>query len=438
VGVSILRPLRERDFALLWTGMTISLLGDGIYFVAIAFQVLELSNAPAALALVGLSWSIGMVTFVLTGGITSDRFDRRRVMIAADAIRALILAAIGVLSITDALELWHVIGLVAVYGAAEAFFGPAFGAIVPDIVPAPMLMQANALDQFVRPFALRLAGPVLGGAVVAGLGLGTAFLFDSATFVVSTVCVALISARRRPPAEHPRSMRADLREGFAFVRAHTWLWGTLMSAAIALLVFWGPVQVLVPFLIKNQLHGEASDLGLFFAAEGAGSILAALWMGRVGMPRRPVTFMYLTWGIGTFPIAGYALATATWQLMALSFVFGGAMVLGMVVWMTLIQTRVPQELRGRVLSFDWFVSIGLTPISYALTAPVALAAGAEATLIGAGLLGGVSLLGLLAFVPGLRERPVPASAGAAPAEAGGHHRDPVAQGDTAGQREPIV
>jgi len=183
--VSILRPLRERDFALLWTGMTVSLLGDGIYFVAIAFQVYGLSNAPTALSLVGLSWSIGMLAFVLTGGLTSDRFERRRVMIAADAMRAVVLAVIGVLSVTHALELWHLVGLVVVYGAADAFFGPAFGAIVPDIVPAPLLIEANALDQFVRPIALRLIGPAAGGALVAGVGAGPAFLVDAGTFCFS-------------------------------------------------------------------------------------------------------------------------------------------------------------------------------------------------------------------------------------------------------------
>jgi DHA3 family tetracycline resistance protein-like MFS transporter len=406
--VSILRPLRERDFALLWTGMTVSLLGDGIYFVAIAFQVYNLSNAPTALSLVGLSWSIGMLAFVLTGGLTSDRFERRLVMIAADAMRAVVLAVIGVLSVTGSLELWHLVVLVVVYGAADAFFGPAFGAIVPDIVPAPLLVEANALDQFVRPIALRLIGPAVGGALVAGVGAGPAFLVDAGTFCFSMLCVACIGARSRAAlAAAPRgSALAEIREGLAFVRENTWLWATMVSAAIALLVFYGPVQVLVPFRIKNDLGGDAGDFGLFLAAEGLGSVLASLWMARRGMPARPVTFMYVTWAIGLAPIAGYALASSSWELMALSFVFGVAIVLGMVVWMTLMQTRVPEELRGRVLSFDWFVSIGLTPVSFALTAPVAHWAGAEATLIGAGVMGSLSLVALLLLVPGLRERGV--------------------------------
>lgn len=406
--MSILRPLRERDFALLWTGMTVSLLGDGIYFVAIAFQVYGLSNAPTALSLVGLSWSIGMLAFVLTGGLTSDRLERRRVMIAADATRAVILAIIGVLSVTDTLELWHLVALVVVYGAADAFFGPAFGAIVPDIVPAPLLVEANALDQFVRPIALRLIGPAVGGALVAGVGAGPAFLVDAGTFCFSMVCVAAIGARSRAALATAarRSALTEIREGLEFVRGNTWLWATMVSAAIALLVFYGPVQVLVPFRIKNDLGEGAGEFGLFLAAEGLGSVLASLWMARRGMPARPMTFMYVSWAIGLAPIAGYAVATTTWQLLVLSFIFGVAIVLGMVVWMTMMQTRVPEELRGRVLSFDWFVSIGLTPVSFALTAPVADLAGAKATLVGAGVIGSLSLLALLVLVPGLREEGV--------------------------------
>src|SRR3712207_1008718 len=142
--LGILRPLRIRDFALLWTGLSISLLGDGIYFVAIAWQVYELSNAPTALSIVGLAWAVPAVLFMLIGGVLSDRFERRKVMIASDLIRGVAVAGIGILSFTGALELWHVVALVAVWGIGEALFGPALGALVPDIVPGEQIVQANS------------------------------------------------------------------------------------------------------------------------------------------------------------------------------------------------------------------------------------------------------------------------------------------------------
>src|SRR5579885_2263106 len=166
----MLAPLRNRSFALLWTGMSVSLVGDGVLLVALAWQVYELSNAPVALSMVGLAMTLPHVALLLVGGVVGDRFDRRRVMMASDAIRGLAVAALGALALTGHLRLWHVLVLIGLYGAATAFFGPAFDALVPDVVPADQLVQANAVDQFARPLALRMVGPALGGLLLAAGG----------------------------------------------------------------------------------------------------------------------------------------------------------------------------------------------------------------------------------------------------------------------------
>ena len=289
--------------------MTVSLVGDGIFLVAMAWQAYELWNAPAALSLLGIGMTVPMIAFLLPAGVLSDRLDRRSLMLCADFARAIVIAALAVLSLTGLLTFWELLVIVALYGVGTAFFAPAFEAIVPDIVPAPDLAAANSLDQFVRPIAFRLAGPALGGALVAGVGLGTAFAVDAATFIVSAVAVFLM----RPPA-HPRSEHVDssfgaVKEGLRFVRRRVWLWGTLLSAAIAYLAFMGPAEVLLPYLVKNELHASAGDLGLVFAAGGVGAISAALIMGQRGHPGRDVTFMYATWTLATLAIAGYGLAT---------------------------------------------------------------------------------------------------------------------------------
>ncbi len=180
--MKLLRPLRERDFALLWAGMTVSLLGDGIFIVAEAWQVYDIENDPVALSLVGLAWTGGMTAFLLTGGIVSDRMERRKVLIAADLVRALVLAATGVLSLAGVLEIWHLVVLAVLYGAGEAFFGPAFGALVPEIVARGHLVEANSLEQLVRQASERLLGPAVGGFIVAAVGAGGAFLIDAGTF----------------------------------------------------------------------------------------------------------------------------------------------------------------------------------------------------------------------------------------------------------------
>ena len=133
--VRILTPLRHRDFRYLWVGMTASLLGDGIFYVALAWQAYELSNTPSALSTIGVAMTIPHVVFLLAGGVVSDRFDRRRVMMAADALRALAVGVMGLLALTGGLQQWHMLVLAGVFGAGTAFFGPAFDAIVPGLVP---------------------------------------------------------------------------------------------------------------------------------------------------------------------------------------------------------------------------------------------------------------------------------------------------------------
>ena len=417
--MKLLRPLRERDFALLWTGMTVSLLGDGIFLVAEAWQVYDLDNNPVALSIVGTSWTLGMVAFLLTGGIVSDRIDRRRVLILADLVRAAALIGMGVLSVTGVVEIWHLVALSLFMGVGDAFFGPAFGAIVPDIVSAEQLVQANALQQLVQQAAAKLAGPALGGLVVAAIGAGPAFLVDAGTFGLSAVCVALMNVRTQA-VEQARSARRELREGLAFVRREPWLWSTVIAASLSLLFFLGPLEVLLPYVIRNDLDSGAGGFGLVLAAAGIGSVVASVALSQVGIPRRYLTFMYLAWGVATLPLVGYALGTSLWQFVALGVVYGACETGGMVVWGTLMSTRVPPELRGRVHSLDWFVSIGLTPVSFALTGPLSSAIGIDATLILAGVLPAIAMV-VLYVVAGLRrdEERYPDAAGAASAAVGG-------------------
>jgi MFS family permease len=400
--VNLLAPLRHRDFRLLWAGMTVSLVGDGIFLIAMAWQAYELWNAPAALSLLGIAMTIPTIAFLLPAGVLSDRLDRRKLMLFADAGRAVVIAALAALSLTGLLTFWELAIIVALYGVGTAFFTPAFEAVVPDIVPASDLAAANSLDQFVRPIALRLAGPALGGVLVAGFGTGTAFAVDAASFAASTVAIFFIRPPAHPRSEHAGSSLKAVREGLRFVRARTWLWGTLLSATIAYLAFMGPAEVLLPYVVKNELHASAGDLGLVFAAGGIGAIGAALIMGQRGHPSRDVTFMYATWTLATLAVAGYGLATSSWQLMVACLLFNALETAGTIVWATIKQRHVPASMLGRVSSLDWLISIGLLPLSFALTAPVAGLVGVRATLIGAALIGTVATLGAL-FLPGMRD-----------------------------------
>ena len=403
-AVRLLEPLAERDFALLTTGSVVSLLGDGFFSVALAWQVYEISNVPTALSVVGVAWTIPVVAFILLGGVLSDRYDRRWLMIGADIVRALAIGMMGMLSLGGVLELWHILVLIAFVGLGDAFFNPASTAIVPDLLPARLLPQANALNGLVRPLMVRLAGPALAGFVVAGVGPGSAFVVDGGSFLLSAVALAGIRIRpvRRAVDHGVRQTLIEVREGFAFVRAHPWIWATLLAAMFSLLAFIGPVQVLLPYLVKNRLELGPEALGFIFAVSGVGSILAALGIGQFGLPRRRITVMYAAWSAGVALLAGYGLMGDLWQALLIGFATAALFEIGQIIWTTLLQQLVPRELLGRVSSLDWLVSTGLVPLSFALTGPVAGALGPGPTMVGAGLVGSV-LMGALLFVPHVRD-----------------------------------
>jgi MFS family permease len=396
----LLAPLRHRDFRVLWSGMAVSLVGDGIFLVAIAWETYVLWNAPAALSIVGIGMTVPTVVFLLIGGVLSDRYDRRLLMLWSDVVRAAAVGALAALVLAGALQLWELVALVALYGCGTAFFIPAFEAVVPQLLPAEDLAAANSLDQFVRPIALRLLGPLLGGWLVAA-GPGLAFTVDAASFGASGVAVLVMRPRALAAAQHT-SHRTAVREGLVFIRKRVWLWGTLVAAAAAYLVFLGPSEVLLPYMVKNELHASAGDLGLVFAAGGVGAVGAAIWMGQRGHPRRDISLMYATWTLATVAVAGYGLATASWQLMIACLVFNALETAGTIVWATVKQRHVPSGMLGRVSSLDWLISIGLLPISFALTAPVASLVGVRATLVGAGLVGAAITFAAL-FLPGMRD-----------------------------------
>ncbi len=425
--VRLFAPLAHRDYRLLVGGMSVSLLGDGLFLVALAWQVYALSNAPTALASVGIAMTIPTIACLLLGGAVSDRYDRRLVMLCADAVRAVGLGVLAVLSVSGALRLWELMAVAVVYGAATAFFDPASDALVPELLPADALAQANSLDQLIRPLALRLAGPAVGGVVIGVVGVGWSFGLDAASFVVSAATLLAMSPVRRVVGSGAAgsgaaagsggagSMRREIAAGLRYVRSHAWLWATLVSAAIAYLLFMGPTEVLLPFVVKNRLSDGAGALGLVFAAGGLGSLLCAIVIGQRGLPRRALTFMYVCWTLATLAIAGYGLSSQLWGLMIASVAFNSLETAGTIAWATTKQRLVPTELLGRVSSLDWLISIGLLPVSFAITGPVSAALGLRTTLVGAGVLGAVVTFAAL-LVPGVRsmdelDAPAPASGG---------------------------
>ncbi|CAN5690704.1 N/A [soil metagenome] len=352
----LLEPFRGRDFRLLWSGMAVSLTGDGIFLVALAWQAYALSNVPTAFSLVGLALSVPHIALLLVGGVIADRFPRRRVMLASDVVRGIAVAAMAVLALTGRLELFHLAALAAVYGAGMAFFGPAFDAIVVDVVAEDLYPQANSLDQLVKPLALRMIGPAVGGWIIGAWGPGAAFFVDAGTFAVSAACLCAMSMGGRGaagssgggprlPQERARG-RIRLRAFPGVALGHLRRGGTRLSPVH------GTGRSARAVRGQERIRGRCLRPGAGLRARGAGSICAALAFGRWGVPKRPITFMYLAWTLATLAVAGYGVAGTMWQLVAASVCFHALETAGTIAWMTLKQKHIPGALLGRVSSLD--------------------------------------------------------------------------------------
>jgi MFS family permease len=397
----LLRPLRERDFRLLWSGQTVSLLGDGVFTVALAWQTLQLSPHASALGLVLFARALPRVLLLLPAGAVSDRVARRWLLLGADLAQGLAVGAIAVLAATGTLRLWHLVVLGALNGAAGAFFLPAATALVPDVLAGELLLAANALNSASRLFAQQLAGPALGGLLVASLGTPWAFGLDAASFGVSVATLALLRPRPQPPRA-AGNLVAEIRQGLAYTRAHAWLWGSiLVFSAVNFLVAMA-FGALLPLLVRDHLHAGAKTLGLVLAAFGAGGGLAAVLAGQFGTPRRRITTLYVSFAVASLLTGGLGLAPTAVVVMALAAGAGLLFEVGNLVWATLLQTLVPARVLGRVAALDWFVSLSLAPVALAVAGPAADAFGVVTVLLAGGLLSATVVVAGL-FRPGVRD-----------------------------------
>ncbi len=402
--VGVLRPLRHRDFRLLWIGQTVSMIGDGVYVFTVAWLVYkDLGASPVAFSLVGFAWTFPQVILLLGTGALSDRMDKRHLMIAGDLLRLISIGAIGGLIVADLITIQVLVVLVLGYGAGEAIFGPAFHSIVPMIVPEEQLVEANSIGQVVRPLCMIVIGPLIGALLVHAFGTGYAFVFDGLTFAISALCIGLMRAAQSRAAEKASELFDDIREGIQYVRATPWIrWG-LLGGLVSLFCVWGPWETLVPFVVTDRLHGTELDLALVFGAGGVGSVLVAITLAqRGGLPSKPLTLMYLMWALGMGLTGGFGLITTVWQGMVVSFFAEGAIGILIVIWFTVMQRLVPQDLLGRVSALDWMISIMGAPVSFLVVGPLAGLFGADAVLIVAGVLGAAATI-LFMLLPGARD-----------------------------------
>lgn len=389
-----LRPLRHPEYRLLAGSLVASLFGTGMLIVAQVWQVVALGGGAGELALVTTIGATGMLLTTLFGGVLADRVPQRHILVAVEAVKALAVGAAATLSVTGRLEVWHLAVAAFFGGVMDGLYYPAYSAWLPALIPATDLLGANGLEGMLRPVLVNAAGPALAGAIVAAISPGAAL---GASAVASAVAGSLllplaataVARAAAPPGRaraHPvAAVLIDLREGFAYVLRTPWVWATLGFASLMCLLVLGPLEVLVPFAIKDRAGGGPGEHALVLAMFGAGGAVSSLVVASRPLPRRYLTVMVLGWGLGCLPFALLGLTDSVAVMAAAAFVVGACFSGSQVIWGTLLQRRVPPELLGRVSSLDFFVSLFFLPVSMALAVPASVAVGVPATFAIAGI-----------------------------------------------------
>ena len=389
----VLEALRHRDFRLLWSGQTVSQIGDAAFVVALGWRAFTLTNEASSLGIVLMVESLGLVTTLLIGGVLADRYSRKLLLIGSDLTRAVVIGGLALVDASGHLSFGLLIGFVALHGLASGLFQPAFGGIIPLLVDEPHLGSANALVGISRQAAF-VVGPAAAGLIYGVAGSSAIFAVDALSFVASAAFLAFARPRvyERTPTE---PLRRELTTGFRYVAKVPWLWITIGTFSLVLLVGFAAFQVLLPKLVREEWDGGVGSYGLLFALQGVGMVIGSVVLGQTAPTRRRGALIYSLFVANS--VFGALLGLSPWYGGAAVLQIGRGFCIGFAItlWDTMLMQRVPSHMLSRVISMDWFGSLGLLPAGLALWALLSGLA-APGTLIAASsaFCAGVFLLGL--------------------------------------------
>jgi MFS family permease len=396
----------EPQFRLLFAGQVLSIIGDRVMLVALPFAVLEAGGSVSTVGLVVGAQLVPFLVFALVGGVISDRTDRRRVLIASDLVRLVVQATGGLLLVTGEATPLALGILAAAFGSADAFFQPAMTGLLPHTVSHPgQLQPANALRGLTYS-ASSIAGPAIGGVLIAASGAGTAMLFDAGTFAVSVAFLVRLRAGGRAAAaageESPPPFIEAMREGWRAIRTRRWIMAGLGAMCAYHAIVLPAVYVLGPISVSAE-HGGPGAWAAVVVAFGIGAVAGDVLLLRFRPPRALL-------------VAGLALIAASCQAavygsgapLAVMCVLQAITAVGVTAFFTLwevsLQEHVPGEALSRVSSFDYLAAAALMPVGTALAGPLADAVGVQEALLGMSAVGVACALALLS-VREVRELP---------------------------------
>ena len=393
-----LGALHERNFRLYFIGQLTSAIGTGMTPVALSFAVLALHHGSATeVGAVLTAETIPLVLFLLIGGVVSDRFGRRRVMLTADVLRASAETALGVWILIGHPPLWGFLFFSALVGTGTAFFMPALTGLIPEVAATERLTQANALNGLTFSIG-GILGPTLAGVIVATTSPGWAIVADALSYVVSVWSLAALRLRPVADVAH-ESFLVQLRRGWSEFWSRTWLWAIVLVASFANLFMIAPYFVLGAVIAKESLGG-ATAWGTILGAQGVGAVLGGVAMLRVRF-RRPLVAATLALLVWPYPLLSLAYRAPVPVIAVGALLGGAAFAIFTAQWDTTMQREVPAEVLSRVSAYDWFGSLVFLPLGYAIVGPIASVIGDQAVFI-AGSVFIVVGVAIILLVPAVR------------------------------------
>ncbi len=387
-----LRPFADGRYSRLLVALMMSLFGGGVWLVAMVGTVFHIGGGPIELSIIATGNAAGMIVAVLVGGAIADRVRQQRILLWVEIARTIVIGGVIVLAVSGTLQIWNLAIASTLLGLAEGVFYPAYTALLPRILPPERLLAANGLEGMVRPLAHDALGPALGGLVIAAWSPVAAFALIGVTQLVAIgFLVGLRGIADAPEAKRADgrsavgSFVADIGAGFAYVAKTPWLLWTLLYASLVVLIMMGPLEVLVPFAVRDHAGGGTVEYSLVLTAFGVGAAIGSLIMASLRMPRRYMTLLNVMWAVSCIPLVVFGFVSEFWIMIVAGALCGGLSQASMVIWGTLLQRRVPTELLGRVSSLDFFVSLVLMPVSMAIAGPIGEAVGLLPVFLVAGL-----------------------------------------------------
>ena len=365
-----LHPLTITTYRQLFAAMVLTIFAQGAWALYLAMQTLDLGATPAALSGVVVWSGIGLLAGSLPAGVIADRFPNKSVIVSVLTLNLTIATATSTAAILDIVTFWMLAVSAFIIGTSTAFFFPAYTALVPVLVDGDDLMAVNGLEGAARPLVGQAIAPAAVGAVI-----GASMPAAGGYLIAAALGLALLAALQLPAPTRAESeadgaedsLITDLLDGFRYVSRTRWVRSSVLFAAVMGLVVTGPLEVLLPALMRSSHDNGPALYGTVLAALGAGGVVGSLLAGSWRTPERFLPAMVGAWVIGCLPLSIPALTSNSWAIGAGLAFYGALIGIGMVIWGAVLQEHVPLEMLGRVASLDFFISIAFMPLSIALT-----------------------------------------------------------------------